>query len=150
MYISTAALFLSATASLSFAAPLISRDSTVYEYGSMGFVTMKGFSNEAGTATCNGKAPTPNGPNIRLPAAYMAGNANCGKTVTIFYTPVNNAGPALAPANTLTSVQAVIYGTCVSCQSWEAQASSDLFDMIDSGGDPVKGTWGPAIVMGKF
>ncbi|MCJ1282161.1 hypothetical protein MMC26_001484 [Xylographa opegraphella] len=148
MYFSTTALFLGATASLSFAAPLLSRDSTVYEYGSMGFVTMMGFSGEAGAATCDSKAPKPDGPSVRLPAAYMAGNANCGKKVTIFYAPVNNAGPGLAPASSLTSVEAVIYGTCVKCETWQAEASSDLFDMIDSGGNPVKGTWGPAIVMG--
>ncbi|MCJ1402108.1 hypothetical protein MMC11_005327 [Xylographa trunciseda] len=148
MHFYTAAFLLSASAALSFASPLISRDSATY--GSMGFVTMKGFSGENGAATCNGKAPAPNGPSVRLPAAYMAGNTNCGKTVTIFYTPVNNAGPGLALPTQPTVVEAVIYGTCVSCKSWEAEASSDLFDMIDSGGDPVKGTWGPAIVMGTY
>lgn len=144
-------LLLAALPATTLALPsLINRDAqcTNIMYGSLGTVTFKGFSNEPGAATCNSvaAAPPPGTAVVRLPAAYMnaAGVNRCGKTVTVYFTPRIDGGLEEAPA--LTSMQATVYGTCVSCQSWEAEGSPEIFDKVWPGGDSATGTWGPSIV----
>lgn len=147
MQISTLLFSLAALASTTIALPTASAPAYTI-YGSPGTVTLKGFTNELGAATCNTLAPTPPSgtATIRLPAAYMntPGIQHCGKTVTIYYTPRENGGLAEAPQ--LTSMQATMYGTCPSCESWQVEGSPEVFDKVWPGLDSAEGTWGPSVV----
>ena len=113
-------------------------------YGSPGAMSVSSLEGHSAPGTCGGNVNMHGNPAIRLPKEWMNGNAKCGATMTIYFTPRQDGGLS-APAQ-LTSAVGTVADTCTECNSWSVTVDKKLYGDIYPGGKGDTPTWGPAFV----